>query len=555
MFMKSYFSGAVALVALFITLQSFDVFDKKRSLEPDPLLLSRLDSATVRQHLMVLSHDSLLGRAPGTLGEEKAIRYIQSVFAKAGLEPAFGGSYTQDVPLLATKVDGFPSLSFKGSGGRSRSLQFVQDFRMFTDFEEERISVNSEMVFAGYGITAKEFAWDDYSGVDVQGKVIVVLDGEPAATESEPNLFKADTLTYYGRFTYKVEEARRRGALGIVIVENPIFFARNRMRATVEQIQLADLPEGRLQMKAFVSNESAAELATMNASTLENWRSLAGTRGFRAQKLSTSIESQTKYAIRRVYGRNVGAILRGSERPDEPIIFTAHHDHLGVGIPDAKGDSIYNGAVDNATGTATVLMLAEAFAKMEIPPKRTIMFLTVTAEESGLLGAYYYNYNPAFPAAKTVANINIDCTNVFGPTYDITAVGPEYSDLGPLLKEKALIEGMELVPFTNIGGGIFFRSDQLPFAQSGIPALYLLSGNKYHEGYEEYVARMSANYASSYHQPSDNFDPEWMMSGTIQQARVAFRMAYALAQSTEWPQWVPGSEFESIRKTTEGSRK
>lgn len=553
--MKSSLFKMLVVASLFMVLQSFVRFDKGLGSDPNLRLLAHLDSATVREHLMVLSHDSLLGRAPGTLGEDKAIRYIQSVFEKAGLEPAFGGSYTQNVPLLATKVDGYPSLSFKASGGGNRVLQFVQDFRIFTDREEENINVSSEMVFAGYGISAKEYDWDDFAGLDIKDKVIVVLDGEPAATETEPNLFKADTLTYYGRFTYKVEEARRRGALGIVIIENPIFFARNRMRATVEQIQLVDIPEGRLHLKAFVSNESAADLATLNGSSLENWRKDAGKRGFRAMNLSTTIESNTNYAIRRVYGRNVGAILRGSERPDEPIIFTAHHDHLGVGAPDAKGDSIYNGAVDNATGTATVLLLAQAFAKMETPPKRTIMFLTVTAEESGLLGAYYYNYNPAYPAAKTVANINIDCTNVFGPTHDITAVGPEYSDLGPLLKEKALIEGMELVPFTNIGGGIFFRSDQLPFAQSGIPALYLLSGNKYHQGYEDFVARMSANYATSYHQPSDNFDPEWMMAGTIQQARVAFRMAYALAQSTDWPQWVPGSEFESIRKATDSTRK
>lgn len=552
--MKSYLSRVCILATLFIVLQSFDLADGNPSSDPNPRYLSLLDSATVRKHLMVLSHDSLMGRAPGTEGEDKAIRYIQSVFQKAGLEPAFGESFTQNVPLLATRVDGFPSLSFGVPGGESKALQFVQDFRMFTDLEQTSIQITSDMVFAGYGINAKEYDWDDFSDLDVKGKVIVVLDGEPMATEAEPNLFKADTLTYYGRFTYKVEEARRRGALGIVIIENPIFFARNRMRATVEQIQLVDLPEGRLQLKAFVSNESAAELATLNGTSLENWRKDAGTRGFRAKSLSTTLESKTNYAIRRVYGRNVGAILRGTERPDEPIIFTAHHDHLGVGIPDAKGDSIYNGAVDNATGTATVLLLAEAFAKMENRPKRTIMFLTVTAEESGLLGAYYYTYNPAFPAAKTVANINIDCTNVFGPTYDITAVGPEYSDLGPLLREKALIEGMELVPFSNIGGGIFFRSDQLPFAQSGIPALYLLSGNKYYEGFEGFVARMSANYATSYHQPSDNFDPEWMMAGTIQQARVAFRMAYTLAQTTDWPQWVPGSEFESIRKTTESLR-
>lgn len=523
--------------------------------ELDASLLMSLDSATVRNHLMVISHDSLEGRAPGTVGEERTIRYIKGVFERAGLEPAFNGSFTQDVPLIATKVTGTPQLAFSGADGTRQELKFVDDYRVFTDSEQESISTSAEVVFAGHGISAPEFGWDDYAGVDVSGKVVLVFDGEPMPTESEPNLFKADTLTYYGRFTFKVEEARRRGASGIIIVENPVFFARNRMRATTEQIQLTTFPEGTLDVKVYLSNEAAGNLARMNGSTLEEWRSLAGTRGFTAQALPVTMESTTSYQIRRIAGQNVGAVLRGYERPNEVVLFTAHHDHLGVGIPDAKGDSIYNGAVDNASGTATVLMLAEAFANMPYKPKRSIMFLTVTAEESGLLGAYYYSYNPAYPLAQTVANINIDCTNMFGPTYDITAVGPEYSDLGPLLREKAALEEMELVPFPNIAGGIFFRSDQLPFAQGGVPALYLLSGNKYHEGYQEFVDSKSAAYAGSYHQPSDNFDPEWMMSGTLQQARVAFRMAYQLSNTTTWPQWVEGSEFEATRKATDNLRK
>jgi hypothetical protein len=527
----------------------------KAPAELDETLLVALDSATVRDHLMVISHDSLEGRAPGTLGEQRTIRYIKGVFEDAGLEPAFGDSFTQDVPLIATKVSGNPQLSFTHDSGDRQDLTFVDDYRVFTDTESTDIQTTGEVVFAGHGITSPEYNWDDYAGIDVTDKVVLVFDGEPSATEAEPNLFKADTLTYYGRFTFKVEEARRRGASGIIIVENPVFFARNRMRATTEQIQLTQQPDGLLDVKVYLSNEAAGNLARMNGSTLEEWRSLAGQRGFTAQALPVKMESSTTYDIRRINGQNVGAILRGYERPDEIVLFTAHHDHLGVGIPDAKGDSIYNGAVDNASGTATVLMLAEAFAKMPYKPKRSIMFLTVTAEESGLLGAYYYSYNPAYPLAQTVANINIDCTNMFGPTYDITAVGPEYSDLGTLLREKSTIENMELVPFPNIAGGIFFRSDQLPFAQGGVPALYLLSGNKYHEGYQEFVDSKSAAYAGSYHQPSDNFDPEWMMAGTIQQARVAFRMAYQLSNTTSWPQWVEGSEFESIRKATDDVRK
>jgi hypothetical protein len=527
----------------------------KAPAELDASLLMTLDSVSVRNHLMVISHDSLEGRAPGTAGEQRTIRYIKDVFEKAGLEPAFGGSFTQDVPLIATKVTGTPTLSFTHENGTRQELTFVNDYRIFTDSEQADIQTKGDVVFAGHGITAPEFGWDDYAGTDVSGKIVMVFDGEPMATEAEPNLFKGDTLTYYGRFTFKIEEARRRGAAGIIIIENPVFFARNRMRATTEQIQLTEQPDGLLDVKVYLSNEAAGNLARMNASTLEDWRSLAGQRGFAAQALPVSMENNTSYAIRRINGQNVGAILRGYERPDEIVLFTAHHDHLGVGIPDAKGDSIYNGAVDNASGTATVLMLAEAFAKMPYKPKRSIMFLTVTAEESGLLGAYYYSYNPAYPLAQTVANINIDCTNMFGPTYDITAVGPEYSELGNLLREKATIEKMELVPFPNIAGGIFFRSDQLPFAQGGVPALYLLSGNRYHEGYQEFVDAKSAAYAGSYHQPSDNFDPEWMMEGTLQQARVAFRMAYRLANTTTWPQWVEGSEFESIRKTTDHLRK
>ncbi len=544
-----------ALFLLPLVLANCSSETPKAPAEFDEVLLTVLDSATVRNHLMVISHDSLEGRAPGTLGEVRTIRYIKGVFEKAGLEPAFNGSFTQDVPLIATKVSGTPQLSFTHGDGIRQDLTFVDDYRVFTDTERDDIQTTGDVVFAGHGITAPEFGWDDYAGVDVAGKVVLVFDGEPAATETEPNLFKADTLTYYGRFTFKIEEARRRGASGIIIIENPVFFARNRMRATTEQIQLTQQRDGLLDVKVYLSNEAAGNLARMNGSNLEEWRSLAGQRGFTAQSLPVTMESSTTYQIRRINGQNVGAILRGYERPDEVVLYTAHHDHLGVGIPDAKGDSIYNGAVDNASGTATVLMLAQAFAKMPYKPKRSIMFLTVTAEESGLLGAYYYSFNPAYPLAQTVANINIDCTNMFGPTYDITAVGPEYSDLGNLLREKSSIENMELVPFPNIAGGIFFRSDQLPFAQGGVPALYLLSGSRYHEGYQEFVDGKSAAYAGSYHQPSDNFDPEWMMEGTLQQARVAFRMAYELANTNTWPQWVQGSEFESIRKETDHLRK
>jgi hypothetical protein len=553
--MKYKIASVAVLFLLPAILTDFSPQISKAPSELDPTLLNNLDSVTVRNHLMVISHDSLEGRAPGTIGEQRTIRYIKDVFQKAGLEPAFGESFTQDVPLIATRVKGEPQLWFNHDDGTRQELTFVNDYRVFTDTEQTDIQTRGEVVFAGHGITAPEFTWDDYSGIDVSGKVVMVFDGEPMATEAEPNLFKADTLTYYGRFSYKIEEARRRGATGIIIIENPVFFARNRMRATTEQIQLTEQPDGLLDIKVFLSNEAAGNLARKNGTTLEEWRSLAAQRGFSAQTLPVSMQSTTSYEIRRINGQNVGAVLRGYERPDEIVLFTAHHDHLGIGIPDAKGDSIYNGAVDNASGTATVLMLAQAFAKMPTKPKRSIMFLTVTAEESGLLGAYYYSYNPAYPLAQTVANINIDCTNMFGPTYDITAVGPEYSDLGNLLREKATIENMELVPFPNIAGGIFFRSDQLPFAQAGVPALYLLSGNRYHDGYQEFVASKSAAYSGSYHQPSDNFDPEWLMAGTLQQARVAFRMAYRLANTTSWPQWVEGSEFESVRKLTSNLRK
>lgn len=553
--MKYKIASVAVLFLLPAVLTDFSPQISKAPSELDPTLLNSLDSVTVRNHLMVISHDSLEGRAPGTIGEQRTIRYIKDVFQKAGLEPAFGESFTQDVPLIATRVKGEPQLWFNHDDGTRQELTFVSDYRVFTDTEQTNIQTKGEVVFAGHGITAPEFTWDDYSGIDVSGKVVMVFDGEPMATEAEPNLFKADTLTYYGRFSFKIEEARRRGATGIIIIENPVFFARNRMRATTEQIQLTEQPDGLLDIKVFLSNEAAGNLARKNGTTLEEWRSLAAQRGFSAQTLPVSMQSTTSYEIRRINGQNVGAVLRGYERPDEIVLFTAHHDHLGIGIPDAKGDSIYNGAVDNASGTATVLMLAEAFAKMPNKPKRSIMFLTVTAEESGLLGAYYYSYNPAYPLAQTVANINIDCTNMFGPTYDITAVGPEYSDLGNLLREKATIEKMELVPFPNIAGGIFFRSDQLPFAQAGVPALYLLSGSRYHDGYQEFVASKSAAYSGSYHQPSDNFDPEWLMAGTLQQARVAFRMAYQLSNSTSWPQWVEGSEFESIRKLTSNVRK
>ena len=515
--------------------------------------LNSIDSVTVRTHLKTLSSDMMEGRGTGTEGEKRAVHYISDQFKALGLAPgAKDGSWFQEVPLLGSTPTVVKPLTFEGPNG-AFSGEFGTAFTASTDLASERVATSGELVFVGYGISASGSNWDDFKGIDVRGKILVSFVNDPPPTSEEPSRFKGDTLTYFGRWTYKQEEARRKGAKGILLIHTtptasyPFAVVGN--GAAREQIQFATPPLNSLELKSWISQEMGEKLAIASGSTLEQWFIEAADRNFRPRVLPVSVTAEMKYALRYFSGTNVVALLPGTEKPNEAILFTSHHDHLGVGKPDKKGDAIYNGAVDNASGVAMLLTMAKALKQAANPPKRSVLFLSVTAEESGLLGSAYYAANPTFPMNKIVANLNVDSGNVHGRTTDISGIGAETSQMLHLLRDAAKAEGMTVSPDPNPNAGLFFRSDQLSFARVGVPAFFLNSGKNFIGRSQGFAQQAEAEYtALRYHQPADEFDPKWAMGGMVQQMRVCLRLGYTLAMDGSWPQWKPGAEFEAARK-------
>ncbi|MBO6573874.1 MAG: M28 family peptidase [Rhodothermales bacterium] len=516
-------------------------------------VLAALDSASVRPHIEILSDDAMEGRGTGQPGEARAVAYIAEQMEAAGLEPAGDdGTWFQEVPLLGSTPEPQGPLAFVHESGNEILLDFVDDFIVSTDLEDTRVAVNAPLVFVGYGIEAPGYDWSSYKDVNVTDKIIVSFVNDPPANETEPNLFQADTLTYYGRWTYKYEEARRKGARGAILIHTTptASYPFQVLSATAagEQIQLATPPENPLALKSWITEESARALAEMSGSTLEAWFEAAGGRDFQPMELPVSAAVQVDYAVRRFSGQNVVGKITGAVRPDESVVFSAHHDHLGIGKPDASGDTIYNGAVDNASGVGMLLSLGKAMSASPEPPERSLVFLSVSAEESGLLGAEFYARNPHLPLALAAGNINVDSGNVYGRTHDIVGIGAEKSEMMGLFREAAEAEGLRVEPDPNPNAGSFFRSDQLAFARGGVPAVFVVTGKDYQGRPEGWGLENRADYtANRYHQPSDEFDPSWPMGGVVQQMRVAARVAYRLGWSDLELQWNEGEAFGEAR--------
>ena len=526
--------------------------------DPPAALLNAIDSVTVRTHMQILSADDMEGRGTGQPGEQKAVQYIADQMREIGLMPGGStGTYFQKVPLLGSTPTPQGPLTFTAEGGDSLQLNFIDDFIASTDLEDTNVSTTGDLVFVGYGIDAPGYNWDSYKDVDVTDKIIVSFVNDPMATEAEPGLFQADTLTYYGRWTYKYEEARRRGAKGALLIHTPETagypFTVLSNSAGGEQIQLASPPENPLQLKGWITQEAAEQLAQMAGSTLDEWFEMANDRAFTPQELPIQAAVDIDYEVRRFEGTNVIGKIAGQTHPNESIVYTAHHDHLGIGQPNAKADSIYNGAVDNASGVAMLLELADAFSQAP-PPQRTILFVSLTAEESGLLGAEYYARHPVLPMGEGVANINVDSGNVEGRTRDIVGIGAEKSEMMEVLRAAAAAEDMTVTPDPNPNQGYFFRSDQLAFARAGVPAVFINTGTQYIGQPDDYARQVTEEYENNdYHQPSDEFDPAWPMGGVIQQTRVAARIGYLLAYSDLDLQWNEGEAFAQARAEAQGN--
>ncbi len=520
---------------------------------------SVISSDSLRQHIAVLSADSFMGRKPFTEGETKTVAYLQAQFAALKLEPGNGNSFVQEVPMVNLLATAAPQMQVNGPKG-SFTLKAFDDYIVWTDKPdaEERLD-KAPLVFAGYGVVAPEYKWNDYEGLDVKGKVVMVMVNDPGFWSGDTTLFKGKEMTYYGRWTYKFEEAARQGAKGCLIIHNtaaasyPFTVQQNNFNTSRLQLDnrgknvkncdfIGWLPES-VANKLFVA-------AGFDASLLVN----ANKPGFKPVPLN--LQLSTTMQVKATYNKsyNVIAKITGTKHPEEVVIYSAHWDHLGIGTPDEKGDSIYNGALDNASGTAGLLELARAFKNMKTPPERTMVFLAVTSEEQGLLGSAYYAQNPLYPVNKTVANINIDGLNPFGRTKDIVVVGAGQSDLEDYLKE-ATVKDSGYVSFeTHPEAGYYYRSDHFNFAKAGIPSLFTEVGVDVVGKDTAYGKKLQNEYNDKhYHRPSDTYDAaSWTMEGGVHDLRLLFRVGRRLAFESNMPQWKQGSEFRAAREKSSG---
>ena len=520
--------------------------------------LSSLNLDSLTRHIIVLSSDSFQGRRPFTEGEIRTVNYLRQSFAGMGIEPGNDNSYFQDVPMVEITSDCDPTMEVQSPRGKFL-LKKMDNYVIRTENTDPLISLSSdEVVFAGFGIVAPEYNWNDYAGCDVKGKVVLVMVNDPGYGSGDSTLFKGNTMTYYGRWTYKFEEAARQGAKACLVIHNtkaasyPFSVVQNGFGGVHLILDTRnDKSEYRCPIEGWITEDAAKKLF-MASSSDTSLLLTAHHKGFRAIPLNLKVK--TSMRVTSVYNKskNVIAKITGNRRPDEYIIYTAHWDHFGIGKPDETGDSIYNGAVDNASGTAAMLEIARAFKSLKNKPERTIIFLSVTGEEQGLLGSDYYVHHPIYPVRNTVANINMDGFKVNGKTKDVVIDGAGQSDLEDYLKKEAEGQGRYIAPETHPEAGYYFRSDHFNFAKVGIPALNVGGGIDLVEGGKETGLKLADEYNEKYyHHPSDEFDPvRWKLDGTMEDIQLFFLLGKRLAFETTWPKWKQGSEFKAIRENT-----
>jgi Zn-dependent M28 family amino/carboxypeptidase len=523
--------------------------------------LPLIDTEAVLAHTKVLSSDRFEGRAPGGNGEKLTVAYLVDQFQKMGLKPGHpDGTFVQKVPLVGITASPAP-LVFK-KGAEQVTLAWKDDMVAGTKRVVESIAVaDSELVFVGYGVVAPEYGWDDYKGLDVKGKTLVMLVNDPpVADPSNPSTLDSDTfggraMTYYGRWTYKYDVASEKGAAGVFIIHEtgPAGYPFEVVQGswTGEQFDLVppDKNMSRVPVQGWISLEQGSNLLKMAGHDFEALKARAATRTFEPVPLGVTASITLKNTLRTIDSQNVVAKLEGRDPvlKAEHVIYTAHWDHLGVGEP-VNGDRIYNGAVDNAVGVAGVLELARAFTKLQAPPKRTILFLAVTAEEQGLLGSAYYTVSPLYPLAKTAAVINIDTLNVHGRTRDLTLVGYGASELDDYARDAAGEQGRLLRPDPEPEKGFYYRSDHFNFAKQGVPALDPDEGVEFVGKPPEYGAQVRAQFTQNdYHKPSDSVKPDWDLSGAREDLMVFFAVGYRVAEAARLPQWAAGNEFKAKR--------
>lgn len=508
---------------------------------------------TLKEVTRTLASDEFQGRAPTTPGEEKTVAYLAQHFQQAGLQPGNEGSWFQDVPLVETIATPTP---LRVTGG-TEPLTFEWRKDMVANSYQVQPSISlddSDMVFVGYGINAPERGWNDYAGVDVKGKTVVILVNDPDyQTPATEGPFNGRAMTYYGRWTYKYEEAARQGAAAAFIVHDtePASYGWNVVQSSWTgpqyNMDAANNHMDQSKVIGWLTNDAANRLFAAAGKDLGQLSAAAKQPGFKAVPLGLEASIGLENEIKRAASKNVVGILPGTTRPNEYVLYTAHWDHLGICDADATGDNICNGALDNATGTAGLVALAEAHARAG-RPERSIVFLAVTAEESGLLGSKYYAENPIYPLARTVGGINMDGLNIVGDTRDFVVIGKGKSELEDYLQRATDAYGLTLKNEPTPEAGYFYRSDHFSLAKLGVPMLYAEGGEDLVNGGIAAGRAAAADYrANRYHQPSDEFDPNWDWTGAIRDLQIYYRIGRELAETDAWPNWYEGDEFRAIR--------
>lgn len=541
---------------------------KKFILLPTILLLvstsfAQISADEILKHIKVLASDEYEGRSPGSKGETLTVNYLTDQLKRLGLQPGNpNGTYTQRVPLVGFTAHS-PVASFM-VGNKKVETEFPKNFVIVSRRQvAEEIKVeNSDIVFVGYGVVAPEYGWDDFKDVDVKGKTIVMLVNDPAIVDTKDTsklddmMFKGKAMTYYGRWTYKYEIASEKGAAAAIIVHEtgpagyPFEVVSGSWSHENFDIKQPDKNLSRVAIEAWITAEKAKELFSAAGKNFDDLKKMALKKDFRPVSLGAKASFSIKNSLREVQSNNVIGKLEGSDPKlkNEYIVYTAHWDHLGRN-PNLEGDQIYNGALDNASGTALLLEITKSFSALKPLPKRSVLFLFVTAEERGLLGAKFYATNPLYPLEKTLANINIDGINTWGRTKDMEVIGMGMTTLEELVVDIARGQKRRVLPDSEPQKGFFYRSDQFEFAKQGVPALYAESGVDFIDKPEGFGKQKREEYTfNHYHKVSDEVRPDWDLSGAIEDAQLLMEVGYRVAQGDTWPEWKPGAEFKAKRE-------
>jgi len=550
--MKRYFSLTLITTAILAgcattSITSDDVAKGYNSIQADE----------IAKHVKVLASDEFGGRAPSSEGEKLTLDYLTKEFTALGFEPGNGDSFFQEVPLVSLEADSDMVLNIGG-----KDYQYKKDMVMGSSRISAQEGIeNSELVFVGYGVNAPEYNWNDYEGIDVRGKTLIALINDPGFKTQDPNLFNGNAMTYYGRWVYRFEEAARQGAEALIIIHEtapasyPWKVVQNSWSGKQIDLKRPNLGMDRIKVEGWITNEVAEKLFNDAGLSLEQLKEDALTRNFRpiplkGLKMSAKLSNKLSFSV----SHNVGGIKVGSKSPDEYILMMAHWDHLGKRESHSHGnDQIYNGAVDNATGVAGILELANSFKNETLD--RSLLFLAVTAEESGLLGSQYFGEYPPIDLSNIVAGYNFDGVLPTGKTKDVVVVGYGASELEDILQEELTKFNMYITPDPAPEKGFFYRSDHISFAKKGVPVLYADGGVDKYDGGIEAGSKIANEYTQyHYHQPSDEYKESWDLSGFKEHLDITRNMVFRLATSREWPEWYEGNEFKAIREESRKER-